>query len=114
MGQQVFGCDICQDVCPWNRRAPPTTATELEPRPELVNPALEWLAQINPEEGRRVLKGSPTRRAKRSGLRRNAVSTMGNSKNRGFLPLLEKLTKDEDETVSESAAWATKMLLHSA
>ena len=113
MGQQVFGCDICQDVCPWNRKAPPTTATELEPRPELVNPALEWLAQINPEEVRRVLKGSPIRRAKRSGLRRNAVIAMGNSKNRGFLPLLEKLTKDEDETVSDSAEWATKMLFHS-
>lgn len=114
MGQQVFGCDICQDVCPWNRKAPPTTANELEPRPELVNPALEWLAQINPEEVRRVFRGSPIRRAKRSGLRRNAVIAMGNSKNRGFLPLLEKLTKDEDETVADSAAWATKMLLHSA
>jgi len=114
MGQQVFGCDICQDVCPWNRKAPPTTATELEPRPGLVNPALEWLAQINPEEVRRVLKRSPIRRAKRSGLRRNAVIAMGNSKNRGFLPLLEKLTKDEDETVADSAAWATKMLLPSA
>ena len=114
MGQQVFGCDICQDVCPWNRKAPPTTATELGPRPELVNPALEWLAQINPEEVRRVLKGSPIRRAKRSGLRRNAVIAMGNSKNRGFLPVLEKLTKDEDEVVADSAEWATKMLLHSA
>src|SRR5216684_8911045 len=114
MGQQVFGCDICQDVCPWNRKAPPTTANELEPRPELVNPALEWLAEINPEEVRRVFKQSPIRRAKRSGLRRNAVIAMGNSKNRGFLPLLEKLTKDEDETVADSAEWATKMLLHSA
>ncbi len=104
---------ICQDVCPWNRKAPPTTANELEPRPELVNPALEWLAEINPEEVRRVFKQSPIRRAKRSGLRRNAVIAMGNSKNRGFLPLLEKLTKDEDETVADSAEWATKMLLHS-
>ncbi len=114
MGQQVFGCDICQDVCPWNRKAAPTTATELEPRPELVNPALEWLAQMNPEEVRRALKGSPIRRAKRSGLRRNAVIAMGNSKNRGFLPLLATLTKDEDKTVSDSAEWATKMLLRSA
>ena len=114
MGQQVFGCDICQDVCPWNRKAPPTTANEFEPRPELVNPALEWLAQINPEELRRVFKGSPIRRAKRSGLRRNAVIAMGNSRNRGFLPLLERLTEDEDETVADSAAWAMKMLLHSA
>jgi epoxyqueuosine reductase len=79
-----------------------------------MNPALEWLAQINPEEVRGVFKGSPIRRAKRGGLRRNAVIAMGNSKNRGFLPLLERLTKDEDETVADSAAWAAKMLLHSA
>jgi epoxyqueuosine reductase len=112
IGQQVFGCDICQDVCPWNRKAPATTATEFEPRPELVNPALEWLAQMNPDEFGRVFKGSPIRRAKRRGLRRNAVIAMGNSKNPEFLPLLEKLTKDEDETVADSAEWATKKLLH--
>ena len=111
MGQQVFGCDICQDVCPWNRKAPATTANEFEPPPELVNPALEWLAEMNPEEFGRVFKGSPIRRAKRSGLRRNAVIAMGNSKNPEFLPVLEKLTKDEDETVADSAKWASRILL---
>ena len=47
MGRQVFGCDICQDVCPWNRKAPISTDPELEARPELVNPALEWLAAMD-------------------------------------------------------------------
>src|ERR1700688_986819 len=50
MGQHVFGCDICQDVCPWNRKAPASSATEFEPRPGLVNPALPWLAEMSAEE----------------------------------------------------------------
>ena len=47
MGRQVFGCDICQDVCPWNRKAPVSADPELEPREELVNPALEALAALD-------------------------------------------------------------------
>jgi epoxyqueuosine reductase len=106
MGRHVFGCDICQDVCPWNRKAPVTDAAEFQPRAELVNPALEWLAEISAEEFSRTFRGSPVRRAKRAGLRRNAVIAMGNSGDRKFLPLLEKLASDEDEVVAESAAWA--------
>ena len=45
MGRQVFGCDICQDVCPWNRKAPISADPELQPRGELVNPPLDWLAR---------------------------------------------------------------------
>ena len=47
MGRQVFGCDICQDVCPWNRKAPMSNDAELQTRGELVNPALEWLADLD-------------------------------------------------------------------
>src|ERR1700726_3279231 len=50
MGRHVFGCDICQDVCPWNRKAPVTNAAEFQPREELVNPVLEWLAEMSAEE----------------------------------------------------------------
>jgi epoxyqueuosine reductase len=110
MGRQVFGCDICQDVCPWNRKAPATNAAEFQPLPELVNPALDWLAEISAEEFRRTFLGSPLRRAKRAGLRRNAVIAMGNSGDRKFVPLLDKLSADEDEVVAESAAWAVKKL----
>ena len=110
MGRQVFGCDICQDVCPWNRKAPATNAGEFQAREGLVNPALEWLAEMSAEEFREKFRGSPIRRAKRSGLRRNAAIAMGNSGNRKFLPLLEKLVTDEDAIVAESAAWAAKKL----
>ncbi len=103
MGRHVFGCDICQDVCPWNRKAPASTAPEFEPRPGLVNPALAWLAEMSAEEFRAAFRGSPIRRTKRSGLRRNAAIAMGNSGNREFLPLLDQLAADEDESVKESA-----------
>ena len=110
MGRHVFGCDICQDVCPWNRKAPVTNAAEFQPRPELVNPALDWLAEMSAEEFNRTFRGSPVRRAKLTGLRRNSVIAMGNSGDRKFLPLLEKLTGDADDVVAESAAWATRKL----
>ena len=110
MGRHIFGCDICQDVCPWNRKAPTTGAEEFQPRPELVNPALDWLAEMSAENFRRTFQGSPLRRAKRAGLRRNAVIAIGNSGDPEFLPLLEKLSADEDQVVAESAAWAIKKL----
>jgi epoxyqueuosine reductase len=111
IGHQVFGCDICQDVCPWNRKAPATTDEEFQARPELVNPALDWLAEMSEEEFRGVFRKSALRRTKRSGLRRNAVVAMGNGRNLKFLPTLEKLTEDGDEVVAESARWACKVLL---
>lgn len=110
MGQQVFGCDICQDVCPWNRKAPITKADEFHPRPELVNPALEWLARMNAEEFAGTFRSSPIKRAKLSGLRRNAAIAMGNSKDRGFIPILRQLAKDANETISEAAGWALREL----
>jgi epoxyqueuosine reductase len=113
MGRHVFGCDICQDVCPWNRKAPATSAPEFAPRPELVNPALDWLAEISEEEFRTTFRGSPVRRAKRSGLRRNAVIAAGNSGDRKLLPLLEKLASDKDRTVAATARWARQQLVGS-
>jgi len=110
MGSHVFGCDICQDVCPWNRKAPISTMPEFEARPELVNPALAWIAEMSGEEFRAIFRGSPIRRTKRSGLRRNAAIAMGNSGNRQFLPLLDQLAADEDESVSQSARWAKTQL----
>jgi epoxyqueuosine reductase len=110
MGRHVFGCDICQDVCPWNRKAPATNVQEFQPRERLVNPALEWLSEMRASEFRETFRGSPVRRAKLSGMRRNAVIAMGNSGNREFVPMLEKLREDEDEVVAECAAWALQKL----
>jgi epoxyqueuosine reductase len=110
MGHHVFGCDICQDVCPWNRKAPASTASEFEPRAGLVNPALAWLVEMSAEEFRKVFRGSPIRRTKHSGLRRNVAIAMGNSGSKEFMPILGQLAADKDTSVSESAQWAIARL----
>jgi len=110
MGRHVFGCDICQDVCPWNRKAPATSAAEFEAREGLVNPELDWLAEMQQEEFRAVFRGSPVRRTKLSGLRRNAVIAMGNSGDKKFVPTLKKLSEDPDPVVAEHARWAAARL----
>ncbi|MGB7548445.1 MAG: tRNA epoxyqueuosine(34) reductase QueG, partial [Terracidiphilus sp.] len=97
MGRQVFGCDICQDVCPWNRKAPLTADPELEARPELVNPELEWLAQMDEAEFERAFNGSPVRRASFLGLRRNVAVAMGNSGLARFAPRLREWAGAADE-----------------
>lgn len=110
MGRHVFGCDICQDVCPWNRKAPATEAEEFQPRSELVNPALDWLAEMRAEEFREQFRKSPVKRSKLSGMRRNAVIAMGNSGDRKFLKTLQGLAEDADEVVAEHARWAAAAL----
>jgi epoxyqueuosine reductase len=114
VGRHVFGCDLCQEVCPWNRKAPVTAAPELEPRPELVNPALEWLAGLSEEEFHQKFHDTAVRRTKRSGLRRNAVVAMGNSGDPSFLPQLEELAQDADPVVAEHARWARQRLERAA
>jgi epoxyqueuosine reductase len=87
-----------------------TSAPEFEAREGLVNPALAWLAEMQPEEFREVFRGSPIRRAKLSGLRRNAVIAMGNSRDKKFVPTLKKLSEDPDAVVAEHARWAVARL----
>jgi epoxyqueuosine reductase len=110
MGRHVFGCDICQDVCPWNRKAPVTEKPEFQPRDGLLNPALAWLAEISEEEFRNRFRGSPIKRAKRSGLRRNALIAIANNKDRRLLPIVRRATSDEDPIVADAARWAEKQL----
>jgi epoxyqueuosine reductase len=106
MGRQIFGCDICQEVCPWNRRAPVTSDAELEPRPELVNPALEWLASLDESEFEKKFNGSPVRRAGFLGLRRNVAIAMGNSGLGCFVPFLKTWSEAADEGLRSAARWA--------
>jgi epoxyqueuosine reductase len=106
MGRQVFGCDICQDVCPWNRRAPVTLREGMLPRPELVNPALDWLASLDEAAFRRSFKGSPLERTRRKRLHRNVAIAMGNSGEERYLPQLEKWSASDDPVLAEAAQWA--------
>ena len=103
MGRQVFGCDICQDVCPWNRKSPIAVDPELAARPELVNPALEWLAEMDEREFERRFNGSPVRRAGFLGLLRNVAVAMGNSGLRRFEPGLETWARQTGQTVAGDA-----------
>ena len=141
MGNMVFGCDICQDVCPWNRKAPSaqiaefrlrritadTSATisdQVSARSEktagsLFAPALDWLASLDEAEFRKVFRGSPVKRTKWRGLIRNVCVALGNSRispeNPAYSPIirrLEKLATGGDATIAEHAAWALERLRH--
>ncbi len=78
IGRNVFGCDICQEVCPWNRKAPITDWPELQPRAELVNPALDWLAGLDEAKYREMFRRSPLERAKFAGFERNVANARRN------------------------------------
>jgi epoxyqueuosine reductase len=115
MGRQVFGCDICQDVCPWNRKAPLQVAQlgadrELEVRAELVNPLLDWLAAMDEAEFERQFNGSPVRRAGFEGLRRNVAIAMGNSGQARFAPWLVRWAEATDLGLRSAARWAKSRL----
>ena len=110
MGRQVFGCDICQEVCPWNRRSPVADRPELATRKELVNPALETLAAMDQDEFRKWFKGSPLERTKRHRLLRNVAVAMGNSGELQFVPRLQTWAEGEDRVLAEHALWALERL----
>lgn len=106
MGNNVLGCDICQDVCPWNRRAATTAAPEFQPRPGLVAPPLAELGAMNEEGYRERFRHSAVKRAKFAGLQRNIAVAMGNSGNPEFLPQLLIWIEDADAVLAEHARWA--------
>ena len=110
MGQHIFGCDICQDVCPWNRKRHFTAELELQPRPEQVYPPLAELACLTPTAFKQRFCSTALERTKRRGLLRNVCVAMGNSGYTEFMPLLEALLDDEEALVREHAAWALAQL----
>jgi epoxyqueuosine reductase len=129
MDRAVIGCDICQDVCPWNRKAPVTTTAGLLPRQfpacegngkgtidngnSLFGPELEWLATFSREEFSETFRGSAVKRAKWGGIVRNAIIALGNShlaRDSAAYPrvtlLLSKLADSDDTIIAEHARWA--------
>ena len=113
MGRNVIGCDICQDVCPWNRKAPVTSLAAFEPREALFAPELEWLASLSQQEFSRVFRGSAVKRAQWRGLVRNACVALGNSSIAPDQPayprvvrLLARLASSEDAHIADHARWA--------
>ncbi len=107
-GAHVFGCDICQDVCPWNRRAAVTDDPAFAPRH--FAPPLEELAALTPESFGERFAGSPVLRARYAGFLRNVAIAMGNSGLAKFREPLERLAQSEDAAVAEAARWGLERL----
>ncbi|HLI84604.1 MAG TPA: tRNA epoxyqueuosine(34) reductase QueG [Bryobacteraceae bacterium] len=103
-GPHIFGCDICQDVCPWNRRAPINEDASFAPR--MFAPPLARLAGIGEEEFRCMFRASPVTRARYCGFLRNVAVAMGNSGLAQFREPLERLAGHGDPVVREHARWA--------
>jgi len=107
IGGHVFGCDICQDVCPWNRRAPVTEDAAFAPR--YFAPPLGELAALTESEFRTMFRGTPVTRARYSGFLRNVAIAMGNRGLPQFRAPLQKLASSEDAVVAECARWALRL-----
>jgi epoxyqueuosine reductase len=108
MGDWLFGCDVCQEVCPWNRKVPPPREPALAPSAPL--PALETLLTLDDAAFRARFRGSAMSRARRAGLARNAALLLGNRGDRTAAPALERALQDSDEGVRRAAAWALARL----
>ncbi|RKU34714.1 epoxyqueuosine reductase [Candidatus Poribacteria bacterium] len=106
MGNLIFGCDICQEVCPWNSKATPTTESAFYPREGNLAPALLSLVNMTQAEFSSRFKGSPIKRAKRRGFLRNVLVAIGNWGARKALPALEIALSDGEPLVRSHAAWA--------
>ena len=111
IGHHLFGCDICQDVCPWNRRAPASSDPAFQPQSGLFWPALETLLNFSPEQWTTQIRGTPLKRAKVKGLLRNLMVVAGNSGVSALVPHLRRYLDHEDEHVRSHAGWAIKKLM---
>src|SRR5919106_4467917 len=106
LGNHIFGCDICQEVCPHNVKSQPTAESAYTPRTGLYAPDLIPLLSLTEEEFRRRFRGSPIRRAKRRGLLRNVAVALGNSKSREALAPLIRALDEQEALVRGHVAWA--------
>ena len=106
MGAWVFGCDICQDVCPWNRKTPQSREPAFSPREELNPLNLEWLLSLDAAGFEQQFSGTPMHRTGRAALLRNAAIALGNSRDTNAQPALERAMHDPEPLVREAAEWA--------
>jgi len=117
IGDLIYGCDICQEVCPWNEKfALPLREDAFRPRPEIVGKDARTLArellQMTQEEFSGAFKGSPMKRAKLRGLKRNAAIVLGNIGAAEDVETLTRALDDEEPVVREHAAWALSTKRH--
>jgi epoxyqueuosine reductase len=107
MGTHIFGCDICQDACPWNsRHDPPPSESLLDP----FALELEECANLSEQEFHLRFRATALARSKHAGLLRNIAVAMGTSGLERFNPALERLAADENAMVAEHARWALRRL----
>ena len=106
LGDLVFGCDICQSVCPWNRFAPQEEPALLKTRQDVPSPNLVEELSLTPQEFNKKFKNSPIKRAKRRGYLRNVAVALGNAKDDSAVPALESALNDIEPLVREHAEWA--------
>jgi epoxyqueuosine reductase len=106
IGNHIFGCDICQEICPYNVKARPTTEEAYRPREGLYVPDLIPLLALDEAEFRRIFRASPILRAKRKGFLRNVAVALGNSKSRQAVPALIRALDDDEALVRGHVAWA--------
>ena len=106
MGNWIFGCDICQDVCPWNAKAENAGEPSLRSRPELDNPPLLELMGLEAGEFNARFRRNPAKRPKRRGMLRNVAVALGNAGRTEAVPALEKAMEDGEPLVRGHAAWA--------
>ncbi len=111
MGEWVFGCDLCQQACPWNQRfAPASGDPAFAPRPGLAAPSLAEDLGLTPEGFNQKFKNSPLKRAKRRGYLRNLAVAAGNSADAQLRPALARAAVDSEPLVQEAAQWALEKL----
>lgn len=106
-GNWIFGCDLCQDVCPWNRFAPKSSVFESR-LPLHMN--LEELAALDPTSFNKRFKGTPLRRTGWAAVIRNVLLAMGNSKNSRHIPTLQRYAEHEDAILAEQARWSLERI----
>ena len=112
MGNLIFGCDICQEVCPWNHKAPLSQEPGFQPRAENIFPDLVALMSLTPEQFRKRFKDSPIKRTKRRGLLRNVAIALGNWGDPQGIPALKRGLHDEEPLVKSHSAWALGQIPH--